>query len=121
MTRTSSRIANRNERSNPVTPPSPPPAKKKKKTTVECSRDYKLNLKSDPERYEDYLIKAREYNQNRRKNGTCAEEEKIKQREQSKLRMREWRARKSADKTPAQSTWIVIEEQRDKWIVCFIA
>eukprot|EP00745_Piridium_sociabile_P008094 TRINITY_DN154031_c0_g1_i1.p1 TRINITY_DN154031_c0_g1~~TRINITY_DN154031_c0_g1_i1.p1 ORF type:complete len:134 (+),score=31.57 TRINITY_DN154031_c0_g1_i1:112-513(+) len=93
----------------PTVPPRPDP--KKKKTNAERCRAYKQNLKEDGQKYQDCLKKAQDYSKNYR--ATATDEQKARNRTSRTEKMREYRARKKAEK--GVGTRKSIEEQRAGW------
>ena len=85
-----------------VTPSSTSTTARKKKTSAQACRDYKLQLKADALKHEEYKEKARLYSQERTRDATW--EMKAKQNEQARLRMQAKRARDRAQEFPAKCT-----------------
>ena len=91
-------------------PPPPPPAKKARKTPAEATRDWKLKMQvEDPDRWEEYLKKGRDYSKNYRESLTP--EQRVDYNKKASARMRKSRA----NREKPRKTRAVGEEQRAIW------
>ena len=93
--------------------PAQGPSSKRKKTNAESCRDYRMKLKEDPEKWNEYRESQNEYFKKYR--ATLSEEKRLKQNEQARLRMQAKRNRDKESARPAPATRRSVEEQRRVW------